>query len=171
MRDILRKQIREKDAMIDNLLAKLNPASSMTTSLSINPARLALTPEQRTQYRDVLMYLEKGQTRVSGEAARQKIDVSALDEEFEVESDSEDVGSGMEDLQESTSSLHLHPLPTKRAPAGVLASTALESRSRLSSPVSGRDPTSSGESEALEDSADGGITSFAYFEPGASHDQ
>ncbi|EKM52424.1 uncharacterized protein PHACADRAFT_30944 [Phanerochaete carnosa HHB-10118-sp] len=168
MRDILRKQIREKDVMIDNLLAKLNPASSTATPLAINPSKLTLTPEQRTQYRDILMYLDKvqGSSRVSSEAARQKIDLSAFDEEFEEDSESEGVSSGMEDVQESTPSFHLHPLPAKRAPAGVLAATALESRSRLSSPVSGRDPTSSGESDPHDDPAEGGITSSAYFEPG-----
>ena len=169
MREILRKQIREKDAEIDNLLAKLNPTSLMSTPLSINPSRLALTQDQRVQYRDVLMYLDKAQNsaRVSGEpSSRAKIDVSALDEEYEYDSESEDGSSGMEDLQESTASLHIHPLPQKFAPAGILASTTLESRSRLSSPVSGRDPASSENEQQQEDVADGGFANSAYFEPG-----
>ena len=190
MREILRKQIREKDAMIDNLLAKLNPASSMSTPLSINPSRLALTQEQRLQYRDVLLYLDKAQssTKASagtdGASSRAKIDVSALDDEYEYDSESDDGGgggggtsSGIEDLQQSTSALHIHPLPQKHAPAGILASTTLETRSRLSSPVSGRDPPSSeGEQGSAHEDGAGvggsagagdGFANSAYFEPGA----
>ena len=167
MREILRKQIREKDVMIDNLLAKLNPASSLATPLSINPSRLALSAEQRSRYRDVLMYLDKGQNaRAAGDAVpRQKIDVSSLDDEYDFASDSEDGSSGMEDLQESTAALHIHPLPARCAPAGVLASAALETRSlsRVSSPASGREPT---ESEHQEEMADGGLANAAYFQPG-----
>jgi hypothetical protein len=170
MREILRKQIREKDAMIDDLLAKLNPASSMCTPLSINPSRLALTAEQRSRYRDVLMYLDKGQNtgKASGEAVRQKIDVSLLDEEYDYESESEACSSGIDELQESTSSLHIHPLPAKRAPAGVLASAALETRSlsRASSPAPGGEPASS-ESSFQDELTEGGIANLSYFQPGA----
>lgn len=159
--------------MIDTLLAKLNPASSTSTPLSINPSRLALTQTQRTQYRDVLMYLDKAQNAAklsSGDSStRAKIDVSALDEEYEYDEESDDEGSGgsgADDLQQSTSSLHIHPLPQKFAPAGILASTTLESRSRLSSPVSGRDPTSSEGEPSQEDTTNDGFANSAYFQPG-----
>lgn len=175
MREILRKQIREKDAQIDSLLAKLNPASASSTPLSINTARLPLTPAQRATYRDVLLYLDKAQNTArpsaAADGARPKIDVSALDADFEYDSDEDDDGSGgsgLEELQESAAGLHLYPRPATIAPAGVLASTA----SRLSSPDLAREPHAGG-SGASGSSAEGGvpavgITSAAYFEPGAS---
>ncbi|KAI0087537.1 hypothetical protein BDY19DRAFT_994860 [Irpex rosettiformis] len=167
MREILRKQIREKDAMIDNLLARLNPTSSTVTPLSITPSRLALTREQRTVYRDVLTYYEKGQgtSKGAGEGLR-KFDVSTLEEEYECDSDPEEV-SDVEDLQESTTSLHIHPLPASEAPTGLVAKTALESR--VGSPAFARDPASSEGSQAdILSSQEEGIGNLAYFEPGPS---
>ena len=165
MREILRKQIREKDAMIDNLLARLNPTSSAVTPLSITPSRLALTQEQRTAYRDVLAYYEKGQgtCKGAGESFR-KFDVSTLEEEFECDSDAED-SSDVEDLQESTTSLHIHPLPVAEAPSGLVAKTALQSR--VGSPAFARDPGSSDGSQAdVISPQEEGIGNLAYFEPG-----
>lgn len=165
MREILRKQIREKDTMIDNLLAKLNPAAPSTTPLALNVSKLALTPEQRNVYRDVLAYFEKSQGVRSSEKA--KIDVSSLDEDSEYDSDSE-AGEAEGDSEDTSAALYQPFLPTKCAPAGLVAKTVLEtrSRSRLSSPaasVLGRS-----ESEGSDDVAaiEAGIGSLSYFEPG-----
>lgn len=165
MREILRKQIREKDAMIDSLLARLNPASSTVTPLSITPSRLALTAEQRTIYRDVLAYYEKGQGNCKGAGdSLRKFDVSTLEEEFEYDSDPEET-SDVEDLQESTNGLHIHPLPAAEAPSGLVAKTALESR--VGSPAFARDPGSSDSSQPEgASSQEEGIGNLAYFEPG-----
>lgn len=170
MREILRKQIREKDVMIDNLLARLNPTSSMATPLAISPSRLALTPEQRNVYRDVLAYYEKSQSlSKSATEGGRKFNVSALDEDSEYDSES-DESIAVDELQESTSNLHINPLPATEAPAGLLAKTALESKSRLGSPASARG--SGSEWDQLEDHASsshsGGIGNLAYFEPGES---
>ena len=152
--------------MIDNLLARLNPASSMSTPLAISPSRLALTPEQRNVYRDVLAYYEKSQSqsKSAAETAR-KFDVSALDEDLEYDSDS-DGSVAMDDLQESASALHINPLPATEAPAGLLAKTALESKSRLGSPSSVRGSGSEGDQVDDQASSHGGIANPAYFEPG-----
>ena len=56
---VLRQQIREKDAMIDNLLNQVNPGPTMATPLTLVPARLPFTPKERTEYRDILTYLER----------------------------------------------------------------------------------------------------------------
>lgn len=167
MRELLRKQIREKDAKIDKLLARLNPTSSTFTPLSIVPSRIALTAQQRTTYRDVLAYYEKGQgsSKSAGETLR-KFDLSTLEEEFEYDSGSDD-STDVADLQEHASALHINPLPAAEAPTGLVAKTALESRSRLGSPVSSREPESSdGDHEEMVAAQDTGIGNLAYFEPG-----
>ena len=165
MREILRKQIREKDAMIDNLLARLNPTPSTFTPVAIAPSRLALTPEQRTLYRDVLAYYEKGQAASKGVGdGYRKFDVSTLEEEFENSSDSEEL-SDLEEVQEGTTALHIHPLPVAEAPSGLVAKTALQSR--VGSPAFARDPGSSDGSQAdVISPQEEGIGNLAYFEPG-----
>lgn len=165
MREILRKQIKEKDAMIDSLLARLNPTSSTFTPLSIMPSRMALTPDQRIVYRDVLAYYEKtaGSYKSASDGSR-KFDLSALEEDSDYESETED-SSGVEDLQESTSALHIHPLPAVEAPSGLVAKTALESR--VGSPTLSKEHGSSDGSQTEAASAsEEGIGNFAYFEPG-----
>jgi hypothetical protein len=165
MREILRKQIKEKDAMIDSLLARLNPTSSTFTPLSIIPSRLALTPEQRIAYRDVLAYYDKtaGSSKSIPDGSR-KYDLSALDDDLDYESETEE-SSGVEDLQESTNALHIHPLPAVEAPSGLVAKTVLESR--VGSPALSKEHSSSGSSQVEAASAsEEGIGSLAYFEPG-----
>ncbi|KAI0686308.1 hypothetical protein BC835DRAFT_1420504 [Cytidiella melzeri] len=167
MRDILRKKIREKDSMIDSLLARLNPTSATATPLSIAPSRMALTPEQRTIYRDILAYYEKGQgsCKSACEGFR-RFDLSTLEEDSDYDSDSEE-STGLEDLQESTSALHIHPLPAAEAPSGLVAKTALESR--VGSPASAREHGSSEGSQIEAISVqEEGIGNLAYFEPGPS---
>ncbi|PSS11026.1 hypothetical protein PHLCEN_2v3322 [Hermanssonia centrifuga] len=162
MREILRKQIREKDTMIDTLLAQLNPTATTATPLSLNTSRLALTQEQRNSYRDVLNYLEKSQGCGRAES-RPKIDVSSLEDESDYEEEEEE-GEALDDDEGFPGSLfQVHPLPTRCAPAGLLAKAALEtrSRSRMSS------PTDSAERSTDADSPEeGGIGNLAYFEPG-----
>ena len=97
---VLRQQIREKDAMIDNLLSQVNPGPTMATPLTLVPARLPLTPKERNEYRDVLTYLERaaqqaGQ-RFMGDG-RTKFDISALEDVM-----SEDESDSDEDMAEAT---------------------------------------------------------------------
>ena len=167
VREILRKQIREKDAMIDNLLAKLNPAAPSNTPLSLNVSRLALSPEQRTAYRDVLAYFEKSQGVKTPE---KKIDVSSLDDDSEYDSDS-DSGDAEGEGEDSSSTFCQPHIPSKCAPAGLLAKAALEtrSRSRMSSPVTSAHGRSESEPGSEDIAAiEAGIGNLSYFEPGMS---
>lgn len=152
----------------------LNPASQSATPLSINLPRLALTPEQRTQYREVLVYLDKSQggsaRSTSGEAKHTvRLNVSELESEWE-EEDEDDEGSGVDELQESTALLHIQPMPERNAPVGMMAQAALESRSslsRMSSPASNIAPSSSdGDQQTREETSGGGIGNADYFSPG-----
>ena len=96
---VLRQQIREKDAMIDNLLNRVNPGPTMATPLTLVPARLPLSAKERAEYRDVLTYLERaaqqaGQ-RFMGDG-RTKFDISALEDVMsEDESESEEDAPGL----------------------------------------------------------------------------
>ena len=101
VRMVLRQQIREKDAMIDNLLNRVNPGPTMATPLTLVPARLPLSAKERAEYRDVLTYLERaaqqaGQ-RFMGDG-RTKFDISALEyvmSEDESESEEDAGGPGL----------------------------------------------------------------------------
>ena len=164
VREILRKKIREKDAMIDNLLARLNPTAPSATPLSLNVARLALTPDQRAAYRDVLSYFEKSQ---SVRTVEKKIDVSTLDEDSEYESDSDNDTEGG-DADDAASSVFQPHVPTKCTPTGLLAKSALEtrSRSRLSSPETSNHGRTESEGSEETTSTGAGIGNPSYFEPG-----
>lgn len=106
VRMVLRQQIREKDAMIDNLLNRVNPGPTMATPLTLVPARLPLSAKERAEYRDVLTYLERaaqqaGQ-RFMGDG-RTKFDISALEDvmsEDESESEEDAGGPGLGGLPE-----------------------------------------------------------------------
>ena len=164
MREILRKQIREKDAQIDNLLAQLNPAAPTATPLALNVAKLALTPEQRAAHRDVLAYFEKSQGVRSGE--RTKIDVSTLDDESDYDSDEDTLSCGDADVEDISGSIHQLHLPTRCTPTGMIAKAALESRSRsrMPSPDASAGRTDSDSEDPV--AAEGGIGNLSYFEPG-----
>ena len=89
----LRQQIREKDALIDNLLSQVNPGPVSATPLTLVPARLPLSQKERGEYRDVLAYLERaaqqaGQ-RVLGDG-RAKFDISALEDVVSEDEDEDD---------------------------------------------------------------------------------
>ncbi|KAH8092166.1 hypothetical protein BXZ70DRAFT_898356 [Cristinia sonorae] len=167
LREVLQKQIREKDARIDELLSQMNPTPSLTTPLSIIPSRLALTDSQRCTYRDALAWLEKAQSS-SKTDLRAKIDVSFLEDGSDSDLDSEDDKMSVDDDVPSTSrrSVRFSHLPGAAAPAGVLAAAALESN-RGKSPM-----RVSPLPEEPEDSQDlkieGGIGSKSYFQPGPS---
>ena len=89
----LRQQIREKDAMIDNLLSQVNPGPTMATPLTLVPARLPLSQKERGEYRDVLTYLERAAqqagTRFMGDG-RAKFDISALEDVVSEDDEDED---------------------------------------------------------------------------------
>ena len=164
LREVLQKQIREKDAQIDELLSQMNPTPSLATPLSIVPSRLALTDKQRFIYRDALAWLEKAQT-CSKSDMKAKIDVSFLEDGSDSDLDSDDNMSLDDDTQSSASSSHFTSLPGASAPAGVLAAAALESNPRGLSPM-----RVSPHPEGLEDTKDlkieGGIGCKTYFQPG-----
>ena len=167
MRDILRKQIREKDEMIDQLLSRLNPSPSLATPLTIVPSKLALTPAQRLTHQNVLSWLDKHRTgsKAVGDP-KSKVDVSALEDEpvseDEGEDDSED-GDLVEDEATAVLLRQLDFTPAGPAPAGILASAAL-SCSRHESPTSSSSKGPDEDSRELR--IEGGIGSKSYFAPG-----
>ncbi|KAI0744472.1 hypothetical protein C8Q76DRAFT_605763 [Earliella scabrosa] len=169
VRMVLRQQIREKDAMIDNLLSQVNPGPTMATPLTLVPARLPLTPKERNEYRDVLTYLERaaqqaGQ-RFMGDG-RTKFDISALEDVM-----SEDESDSDEDMAEapgaggSPKSEQVQPMDTileVAAPTGIMAAAALHhSRTAGKSAVD-----SASESSGSQPAGEAGVASELYFLPG-----
>lgn len=162
LREILRKQIREKDAMIDELLNQLNPAPSLATPLSIIPSRLALTDSQRHVYRDVLAWFEKSQNGAKDNKGR--IDVSFLEDGSDDDFESDEEQSQADETQNTSFDLsqQLRSLPGASAPAGLLVTTVLESQ---------RQPSPTGETEHEDTEGkdlriERGIGSKGYFQPG-----
>ncbi|KAI0758853.1 hypothetical protein C8Q74DRAFT_1372764 [Fomes fomentarius] len=173
VRMVLRQQIREKDAMIDNLLNQVNPGPTMATPLTLVPARLPLTPKERTEYRDILTYLERtaqqaGQ-RFMGDG-RTKFDISALEDVMsEDESDTdEDMG-----VEGSTSPKRVSSPKTDAvqsvdtilevaAPTGIMAAAALQNSRTGAKSVQ----DSSSESSASQQGVDAGVAGDSYFLPG-----
>ncbi|THH33350.1 hypothetical protein EUX98_g804 [Antrodiella citrinella] len=167
LREVLQKQIREKDAQIDELLSQMNPTPSLATPLSIIPSRLALTDSQRFTYRDALAWLEKAQS-CSKSDMKAKIDVSFLEDGSDSDLDSDDNMSLDDDLQSSSSSsTQFTSLPGASAPAGVLAAVALESRHRAHA-TTDMPPHLEGLEPSQDLKIEGGIGSKAYFQPGPS---
>lgn len=174
VRMVLRQQIREKDAMIDNLLTQVNPGPAMATPLTLVPARLPLTPKERTEYRDILTYLERtaqqaGQ-RFMGDG-RTKFDISALEDVMsEDESDTdEDMG-----VEGATSPKRVSSPKTDAvqsvdtilevaAPTGIMAAAALQNNRTGARSVQ----DSSSESSASQQGVDAGVAGESYFLPGA----
>ncbi|KAI0073211.1 hypothetical protein K474DRAFT_1603752 [Panus rudis PR-1116 ss-1] len=165
MREVLQKQIREKDSMIDNLLQQINPTPSLATPLSIVPSRLALTEAQREQYRDVLSWFEKAQSGVKGDL-REKIDVSPLEEGYEEGADSDDEGSQDSNCPDACAAAlarQLRFLPGESAPAGLLVSAVLDSTKKKQSTeqTSARQDDDDNQDLRIE----AGIGSKNYFQP------
>lgn len=163
MREILQKQIREKDAMIDTLLQQLNPKPSLCTPLTLVPSRLALTDSQRAAYHDVLSWFEKVQSgaRVDG---KEKIDVSLLEDGYDEGLDSDNEGNSP-DVHDNLPAPQPHLLPGGSAPAGLLASAALDSDSAIASPPS-PEMSLKQEEETQDLKVEKGIGSKTYFQPG-----
>lgn len=163
MREILQKQIREKDAMIDSLLQQLNPKPSLCTPLTIVPSRLTLTDSQRATYRDVLSWFEKVQS--GGKAdGKDKIDVSVLEDGYDEGLDSDNEGNTPL-VSDAPSAQQPHLLPGGSAPAGLLASAVLDSDRVTASPPSTKiQLKQEGETEDLK--VEKGIGSKKYFQPG-----
>ena len=187
---VLRQQSREKDAMIDNLLNRVNPGPTMATPLTLVPARLPLSAKERAEYRDVLTYLERaaqqaGQ-RFMGDG-RTKFDISALEDvmsEDESESEEDAGGPGLGGLPEGllspkraaspkgeqvSQSQHQHqhqPMDSileVGAPTGIMAIAALQHMGKNAKSV----PDSASESSGSKES-DAGVAGEAFFLPGES---
>ena len=163
MREILQKQIREKDAMIDTLLQQLNPKPSLCTPLTLVSSRLALTESQRAAYRDVLSYFEKVQSGARADG-KEKIDVSVLEDGYDEGLDSDGEGNHA-DIPDTPNAPQPHLLPGGSAPAGLLASLALDSDRATSSPPSSDVPSKDDE-ETKDLKIEKGIGSKKYFQPG-----
>ncbi|KAI0794903.1 hypothetical protein C8Q75DRAFT_803748 [Abortiporus biennis] len=169
--EILRKQIKEKDAMIDDLLHRLNPTPSLATPLSLNLSRLALTASQRVKHRDVLAWFERPQNKIkSCRELKSKVKLAGLqpddEDNFSDDEDSDTAGGSgspaAEELDEPTVT-HRLTLPEASAPAGLLASTVIHSRQRSVSVDPGSD-----EDEEVDMSTERGVGSRTYFDPGPS---
>lgn len=171
MRMVLRQQIREKDAMIDNVLSQVNPGPTNATPLTLVPARLPLNPKERNDYRDVLAYLERaaqqaGQ-RFMGDG-RTKFDISALEDVMsEDESGSEGDGtdgghSPKRDISPKTEGVHAFDTVLEmKAPTGIMAAAAFETnRKAAAAPESESGSASSGSQ------VDAGVAGEQYFLPG-----
>ncbi|KAI1785437.1 hypothetical protein LXA43DRAFT_899849 [Ganoderma leucocontextum] len=184
MRMVLRQQIREKDAMIDNLLSRVNPGPTMATPLTLVPARLPLSSKERTEYRDILSYLERaaqqaGQ-RVLGDA-RARFDISALediisDEDSDTDEDmvtaaaaaaasAPQGGDGAASpVRGSSVERAVQPVDTileAMAPTGIMATAALQSSRAAASAMPDDSSTDSAHSHESK-----GVAGESYFLPG-----
>ncbi len=169
---VLRQQIREKDAQIDNLLNRVNPGPTMATPLTLVPARLPFTQKERAEYRDVLSYLERaaqqaGQ-RFMGDH-RTKFDISALEDVMsEDESDSgEEIAEGLTSPKRGASpkneqSHSMESILEVAAPTGMMAAAALQNWGSNAKPL----PDNASSSSGSKDSADAGVAGEMYFLPG-----
>ena len=187
MRMVLRQQIREKDAMIDNLLSRVNPGPTMATPLTLVPARLPLSSKERTEYRDILSYLERaaqqaGQ-RVLGDG-RARFDISALEdiiseEDSDTDEDMANVaaaaaaggaapqgGDGAASpVRGSSVERSVQPVESileAMAPTGIMATAALQSNRAAASAMPDDSSTDSAHSHESK-----GVAGESYFLPGA----
>ncbi|RPD77310.1 hypothetical protein L226DRAFT_459877 [Lentinus tigrinus ALCF2SS1-7] len=172
VRMVLRQQIREKDAMIDNLLNRVNPGPTMATPLTLVPARLPLTQKERADYRDVLTYLERA-AQQSGQRfmgdGRTKFDISALEDVM-----SEDDSVSDEEMPEGLVSPKRGASPKNEqshamdsilevgAPTGIMAVAALQNRGSSTKPVD----SSASESSGKDSATDAGVAGDMFFLPG-----
>ncbi|KAI0830360.1 hypothetical protein BC628DRAFT_1408462 [Trametes gibbosa] len=172
MRVVLQQQIREKNAMIDKVLSQVNPGPTMPTPLTLVPARLPLSDEERNKYRDVLAYLERSTTQTAariGGDGRPKFDISALEDPSEADSETEDEMEGV-----ATPSRGLSPKGEPRpmdsilevaAPTGMMAIAAFETR-HIAAKGSVVESSSSEGGSSHNSAPEGGIANESYFLPG-----
>ncbi|KAI0073841.1 hypothetical protein K474DRAFT_134101 [Panus rudis PR-1116 ss-1] len=161
MSDLLRKEIRDKQALVDQLLQKFNPTPTLATPLTIIPSRLALTDVQRNTYHEVLSWFERPQNaaRAAGiNQARIAVteddadDLSASGDDDEVDSEKKDDGSGgMAELESVASGL---------APVSELAKAVLECNEKLAQ----EEHVSTDTDKAKEYKVESGIGNHAYFQ-------
>ncbi|EIW56374.1 uncharacterized protein TRAVEDRAFT_49201 [Trametes versicolor FP-101664 SS1] len=135
MRVVLQQQIREKNAMIDKVLSQVNPGPTMPTPLTLVPARLPLSEEERNKYRDVLAYIERSTTQAAariGGNGRPKFDISALEDPSEVDSESDNDMEGLTSPERGLSlkgkMRQMDAILEVAAPTGMMAIAALETR-------------------------------------------
>ncbi|OCH87693.1 hypothetical protein OBBRIDRAFT_814001 [Obba rivulosa] len=163
VRTVLRHQLREKDAQVDELLDQINPPSATATPLGIVPSRLLLTPSERVAHREVLTWLERSavQNLRAGGESRAKFDISSLEEgaDSDVDSDEDnllDIGSVRGSSPSGSSCDRIQSLPEESTPAGLLATSSfLYRRSKLVA----------GLPEGVRLAAESG-EGFTYFLPG-----
>ncbi|KAI0633110.1 hypothetical protein C8Q77DRAFT_871216 [Trametes polyzona] len=170
MRVVLQQQIREKNAMIDKVLSQVNPGPTMPTPLTLVPARLPLSDEERNKYRDVLAYLERSTTQAAariGGDGRPKFDISALEDPSEVDSESEDEMEGVTSpgraVSPKSDSRPMDTVLEVAAPTGIMALAALETRNITSK---GTVTESSASDNSHGSVHDGGISNESYWLPG-----
>ncbi|KAI0369514.1 hypothetical protein BV20DRAFT_1078089, partial [Pilatotrama ljubarskyi] len=173
MRVVLQQQIREKNAMIDKVLTQVNPGPTMPTPLTLVPARLPLTEDERNKYRDVLAYLERTATqagaRIGGDG-RPKFDISALEDPSEVDSESEEEMEGVTSPKRAVSpkgeTQAMDTVLEFAAPTGMMAIAALETRSTAAKGSVATESSASEGGSSHQSGPDGGIASETYFLPG-----
>ncbi|PIL25701.1 transcription factor [Ganoderma sinense ZZ0214-1] len=166
MRVVLRQQIRDTDAMIDSLLSRVNPGPTMATPLTLVPARLPLSSEERTsiEYRSILTYLERATQR-----GGQRFDISALEDipsedDSDADSDMENVASAASPVRGSSAERAVQPVDSileVMAPVGIMATAALQSSRAAASAVPDDSSSDSGHSHESK-----GVASENYFLPG-----
>ncbi|KAH9914089.1 uncharacterized protein BXZ73DRAFT_92869 [Epithele typhae] len=186
-RMVLRQQIREKDAMIDNLLSQVNPGPTMATPLTLVPARLPLNQKERADYRDVLSYLERSSQqanqRLMGDQ-RVKFEIAALEdvvsEDDSMTSDDEAGGAGSH-AGSSSPKRERESSPTLRAtesvppravesilepgaPTFIMATAALQNARKPVPTESASDSTSSAAGAASN--VEAGVAADNYYLPG-----
>lgn len=175
MRVVLQQQIREKNAMIDKVLSQVNPGPTMPTPLTLVPARLPLSEEERNKYRDVLAYIERSTTQAAariGGDGRPKFDISALEDPSEVDSESDDDMEGLTSPKRGLSpKSEMRPMDSileVAAPTGMMAIAALETRN-IAGKGSVADSSTSEGGSSHKSAPDGGIANESYFLPGKLH--
>ncbi|KAM5540997.1 hypothetical protein V8D89_005308 [Ganoderma adspersum] len=173
MRVVLRKRIRETDAMIDSLLLLVNPGTTMATPLVLAPARLPLSSQERTEHCDVLSYLER-----AAHQGAQRFDISALEGGVSEDSDTdEDVGmasgGAVSPVPGNLSPTNGRAGPVQppvdssslevMAPMAIMATAALQSGSTAASALPDDSSTDSAHSHLSNLK---GIAGEGYFLPG-----
>ena len=188
----LRQQIREKDAMIDNLLSQVNPGPTMPTPLTLVPARLPLSQKERGEYRDVLAYLERAAQQAGQRCAgdgRAKFDISALEDVVSDDEDEEDevlsqgAGAAADPPSAASNAQRGSPSPKRErgpspklvdtpsidpiweagAPTGLMAQAALQQHK-----TAGNVENSSDSASSQSGPVEAGVAGDLYFLPGAS---
>ena len=161
---MLQKRIRETDAMIDNLLLRANPGTTMAAPLALIPARLPLSSKERTKYRDILSYLEG-----AAQQAGQRFDISALEGTVSEDSDTEEdtANSAASPVRGSSVERAVRPVDSileAMTPIGIMATAALQSHratARAMPDDPSADPAHSHECK--------GVASESNFLPGTYH--